>query len=347
MKLHSYYNHIEEIWEDFEKCKNEEDIQLVIDNIPHKFGDFYYEISEDKKTFRITNNYEEWGNFQTTTIDFDFLDFEETNMKKIQNIEVKTFFNGWQKVSYEQAKKCVENFISGISGMREQEKINYINTEKLNGITVNEIIKYEEQQDIIFKRNLTLWQDGIDFAKDRIKTFYNKQKESKNIKYITIREVGENYSKRLANLMFELGYGEWVFRDYKELDKMQQQMIEVLKEDDGIDENFFKKKGITKEILFEQINGNILENEINDCINNKANYDEFIRNKLDELLINGWLKQDEFNFLNSNLIKLSEKCFIELEPNMSLEEELNMVDRNIKLMLDGITENMEDEPERS
>ena len=71
--------------------------------------------------------------------------------------------------------------------------------------------------------------------------------------------------------------------------------------------------------LFEQIKGNVLENEINDCINNKENYDEFIKEKLDEYLQGGWLKQNEFDFLNSNLFKLSEKCFVELKDNMSLE----------------------------
>ena len=345
MKLHSYYNHIDEIWEDFEKCKNEEDIQLVIDNIPHKFGDFYYEILEDKKTFKITNDYEEWGDFQTNTVEFDFLGFQETYMKKIQNIEVKTLFNGWRKVSYEQAKNCIKNFMSGISTKSEQEKIDYINTKKLKGITVNEVLKYEKQQDMVFKRNLALWQDGIDFAKDRIKTFYDKQKDSKDIKYITLKEVGEKHSKRMANLMFELGYGEWVFRDYEKLDEMQQQIIEVLQEDNGIDE-ILKKMEITKEVLFEQIKGNVLENEINDCINNKENYDEFIKEKLDEYLQGGWLKQNEFDFLNSNLFKLSEKCFVELKDYMSLEEEFDMLDKNIRIMLEEISENIEDEEER-
>ena len=342
MKLHSNYNHIGEIWEDFEKCKSEKDIQSIIDNIPHKFGEFNYEISENRKTFKVTNNYEECGEFQTDTVDFDFLGLEEAHINKIRTIEVKTHFHGWKKVSYEQAKDCVQNWISGILTKSDQEKVNYINSEKIKGITVSEILKYEEQQNKVFKRNLNLWKDGIDFAKDRIKTFYNKQKDSEDIKYITIKEVGEEHSIRLANLMFELGYGEWVFRDYEKPEEMQKQIIEILQDDEGIDE-ILNKKQITKEILFEQIKGNILENEINGCINDKKNYDEFIKNKLDEYLQDVWLKQNEFDFLNNNLLKLSEKCFSELKDNMSLEEELNMIDKNIRAMLEGLSENLEEE----
>ena len=72
-------------------------------------------------------------------------------------IQVKTYFSSWKDVTYEQAKNCIKNFMSGISTKSEQEKIDYINTKKLKGITVNEVLKYEEQQDMIFKRNLILW----------------------------------------------------------------------------------------------------------------------------------------------------------------------------------------------
>lgn len=337
MKLHSNYSHIEEIWEDFEKCKNEKDIQSIIDNIPRKFGDFYYEISEDGKTFKVTNNYEEWGEFQTDTVDFDFLELE-----KIRNIEVKTLFHGWQKVSYEQAKDCIQNWISGILTKSGQEKIDYINSEKIKGITVNEVLRYEDQQNKNFKRNLSLWKDAIEFAKDRIKTFYNKQRDSKEVKYITIKEVGEKYSKRMANLMFELGYGEWVFRDYGQIDKMQEQMIEVLQDDEDLKE-ILNRKGITKNNLFKQIEGYILKGEIEESIYNKEEYAEFIEEKINEYLTGGWLKQNEFDFLSINLSELSEKCFKELRDNMSLEEELDMIDKNIKSMLEGITENMSEE----
>jgi len=263
-------------------------------------------------------------------------------MDKIRKIQIKTLFNGWKDVTYEQAKRCVQNWMQGIVTKSEQEKIDYINTEKIKEITVDDILRYEEEQHIIFKRNLSLWQDGIEFAKNRIETFYNKQKDSEDIKYITIKEVGEKHSIRLANLMFELGYGEWVFRDYEKLEEMQKQIIEILRDDEGIDE-ILNKKQITKEILYEQIKGNILENEINDCINDKKNYDEFIKNKLDEYLQDGWLKQNEYDFLNNNLLKLSEKCFSELKDNMSLEEELNMIDKNIRAMLEALSENLEEE----
>ena len=52
-------------------------------------------------------------------------------------------------------------------------------------------------------------------------------------------------------------------------------MIEILQDYD-IDE-ILKKKEITKELLFEQIKGNILDGEIDTCIKNMENYSEFIK----------------------------------------------------------------------
>lgn len=252
--------------------------------------------------------------------------------KKLRNIEVKTNFNGWKKVSYEQAKDCIKNWIGSILTKSGQKTIDYINKEKLKGITVEEILKYEEYQNILFKNNLILWKDGIYFAKDRIKTFYNKEKDSKDEKYITLKEFGEIYSKRLANLMFELGYGEWVYIDYGKLDKMQEQMIDILEDDNDLEE-ILKDKEITKNSLFEQIKGYVLEGEIEKS-DSKEQYKNFVKNKIQEDLLGKWLKPNEFDFLNNNLTELSEKCFTELNDNMTLEEELDMIDRNVRVILD-------------
>ena len=47
-------------------------------------------------------------------------------MDKIMRIQVKTYFSGWKDVTYEQAKNCIKNFMSGISTKSEQEKIGQI-----------------------------------------------------------------------------------------------------------------------------------------------------------------------------------------------------------------------------
>lgn len=284
---HSRYSHIDEIWEDFENCKNEREIKEIIDNIPHKFGEFYYEISEDGRTFKITNDYIEWGNFQTDTVDFDFPE-KVKKIERIKNIQVKTTFSGWKTVSYEQAKKCIANWLSSIKTMSGQKLLHYINTEKLKGITVEEVSKYEKKQDIIFEQNLELWKDGIKSAEERIKCFYNKERISKDIKYITIQEIGDKYSKRLSNILFEYGYGEWVFRDLNELDSMQKQIINIFEDDSELEE-MLKEKNLTKEDLYEQIEGNVLINEIESSINAKVNsdigeYSDFIKEEIDEEL---------------------------------------------------------------
>ncbi len=79
-----------------------------------------------------------------------------------------------------------------------------------------------------------------------------------------------------------------------------------------------------------------LKKDIND-------YSEWIKDKITEDLTNGWISELAYQFLMENIVDLSEKCFKQLQSNMSLEEELNMVDRNIRIMLEGLAENLEEE----
>lgn len=65
------FNHINDIYEEFKKCKDIDDIEELIGEIPRVFGDFYYEILNED-TFRITNTYEEFGDWQEEEVDFDF-----------------------------------------------------------------------------------------------------------------------------------------------------------------------------------------------------------------------------------------------------------------------------------
>lgn len=56
-------------------------------------------------------------------------------------IEVKTFYNGWKEVSKEQAKQFVLHIIRGISAIKEEEINDYINKNKLRGITVEKLLE--------------------------------------------------------------------------------------------------------------------------------------------------------------------------------------------------------------
>lgn len=69
-----------------------------------------------------------------------------------------------------------------------------------------------------------------------------------------------------------------------------------------------------------------LKKDIND-------YSEWIKNKITEDLTNGWISKLSYQFLMENIVDLSEKCFKQLKSNMTLEEELNMIDKNISNIL--------------
>lgn len=56
-------------------------------------------------------------------------------------IEVKTYFNGWKEVSKEQAKKFVLHIIRNASAIKPEETNDYINQNRLRGITVEELLE--------------------------------------------------------------------------------------------------------------------------------------------------------------------------------------------------------------
>lgn len=59
----------------------------------------------------------------------------------MNRIEFKTFFNGWKEVSKEQAKELVLHIIRHASAIKPSEINDYINKNKLRGITVEELLK--------------------------------------------------------------------------------------------------------------------------------------------------------------------------------------------------------------
>jgi hypothetical protein len=54
-------------------------------------------------------------------------------------IEIKSRFNGWIEVSEDKARKFAEILMNGMINITEAEKENYINTNKLRGITVSQL----------------------------------------------------------------------------------------------------------------------------------------------------------------------------------------------------------------
>lgn len=58
-------------------------------------------------------------------------------------IEIKSAFYGWQKVTKEQAKKIVLHIKSNATGIKPEEVIDYINKNKIRGITFEELMQDE------------------------------------------------------------------------------------------------------------------------------------------------------------------------------------------------------------
>lgn len=176
----------------------------------------------------------------------------------------------------------------------------------------------KNNEDIIFNININDYKESIRFAKERVEGFYNK--DSNEQKYITLKEVGNKYSKKLANIMFELGYGKWIFNDEGNLENMQRQIIEILEHDEGIKE-ILDEKNITREQLYKKIKPNFIEEELARYLD-ENNIDigvipENIKNEMIQIVRKGMLDNYSYEFiiwdsgdLESSIDRLSEECFI-------------------------------------
>jgi len=63
-------------------------------------------------------------------------------------------------------------------------------------------------------------------------------------------------------------------------------------------------------------------------------YTKVVESRLDEVFNGDWINESSYKYLKDNLVKISVKCVKELKDAMTLEEELQMIDKNIKIVLD-------------
>lgn len=59
-------------------------------------------------------------------------------------IEIKSLFYGWKEVDKETAKNFTKGLLNGITTMALDEKIKYIENNRLRGITVKELLEGEK-----------------------------------------------------------------------------------------------------------------------------------------------------------------------------------------------------------
>ena len=193
--------------------------------------------------------------------------------------------------------------------------------------------EYREEQK--FDENLKIWKEGIQFAKERIIGFYDKEKSSANDKYITLKTLGEKYSKKLANIMFDFGYGEWVFYDSGTLEKIKEQLIDILEDDKDLYE-VLEERNMTKEQLYRNINKNFIEEELSTYLEENSIDVGQIPEEINEQMINQVRKRMMENYsykyiiwdsgdLDELIEIIPENCFanenIEKVLNIECEEE--------------------------
>jgi len=176
----------------------------------------------------------------------------------------------------------------------------------------------KNNENIMFNININDYKESIRFAKERAEGFYNEDSSEK--KYITLKEVGIKHSKKLANIMFELGYSEWVFHDEKTIEAMQKQMIETLEDDKEIKE-ILEEKNLTREQLYKQIKSNFIEEELANYLeDNKIDIGmipESIKTEMIQTVRKGMLDNYSYKYiiwdsgdLEAAIEMLPEKCFI-------------------------------------
>ena len=176
----------------------------------------------------------------------------------------------------------------------------------------------KNNEDIKFNININNWKEAIEFAKERANGFYNQ--ESNDKKYITLKEVGNKHSKKLANIMFDLGYGEWVFHDEENIETMQKQIIEILEDDKDLKE-LLEEKNITREQLYKKIKPNFIEEELANYLEDN-NIDigmipESIKKDIIQTVRKGMIDNYSYKYiiwdsgeLEAAMEMLPEKCFI-------------------------------------
>lgn len=58
----------------------------------------------------------------------------------MRRIQIKSHFTNWHYVTEEQAKKYVMFLLKNITAMSDQKKIDYINSNRLKNVTIEELL---------------------------------------------------------------------------------------------------------------------------------------------------------------------------------------------------------------
>lgn len=156
------------------------------------------------------------------------------------------------------------------------EENKYITPEIKNVILFN-LIESEETSN--FKTYINMYKDNLAETRNWIKKYSDKSDIN-----ITLEDVGNIYSKRLANIMFELGCSTCHFEDLGSLEGMKSQMIHIVNQNaimkqedkDKINDEIFNIIDVEKGLLYKPSNLSFTNEEL------KKSWEEELKKDLEE-----------------------------------------------------------------
>ena len=124
-------------------------------------------------------------------------------------------------------------------------------TPEIKNIILFNLIEQEENSD--FKRYVNIYKDDLAETRNWIKKYSDKSDIN-----ITLEDVGNIYSKKLANIMFESGYSTCHFEDVGSLESMKAQMIHIVNQNaimkqedkDKINDEIFNIIDVEKGLIY-------------------------------------------------------------------------------------------------
>lgn len=147
-------------------------------------------------------------------------------------------------------------------------------TPEIKNVILFNLIEQEETPN--FKTYTNMYKDNLAETREWIKKFSNKGDIN-----ITLEDVGNIYSKRLANIMFESGCSSCHFEDLGSLEAMKAQMIHIVNEDgimsqedkNKLNDEIFNIIDVEKGLIYKPTNLIFTNNELRENWEEELEYD--------------------------------------------------------------------------
>ena len=238
----------------------------------------------------------------------------EFNMKDIVKLLEKTLVGGYNDITVYNLKininnkPCIitaekHNYDMQITSYKwEITEENKDITPEIKNIILFNLIEQEENSD--FKRYVNIYKDDLAETRNWIKKYSDKSDIN-----ITLEDVGNIYSKKLANIMFESGYSTCHFEDVGSLESMKAQMIHIVNQNaimkqedkDKINDEIFNIIDVEKGLIYTPSNLIFTNEELRKTWEEDLKIDSELNEDLDDLK-----KKIPFEQWKQNLIDTGE-----------------------------------------